>query len=215
MLSSWELRWLYDGSVPDPVMKWFETGLGMANHLPLDAELPRDDYYLPLKGTDSIGIKLSRGRLELKRRSKNFKYTDQGGISGRAEYWSRWAWNDKKRGARVQEVMDRFDWVRVNKRRIQRKYNITKGQLTEIPNIRSDAECAIEITSLELPNSHWWSLAIDSYGDQGRANRKNLSLAVNLLLSYFPIAKPMFDWSYGYPKWILMMLNETTMINNK
>ena len=68
MLIYFELRWFYTNTVPEPVEEWFRNGLGVANCLPLNPEPPRDDYYLPIEGSDSLGIKLSRKRLELKER---------------------------------------------------------------------------------------------------------------------------------------------------
>ena len=123
VLISFELRWFYTDRVPEPVEKWFRNGLGVSNSLPLNPEPPRDDYYLPIEGSDSLGIKLSRKRLELKERrqdSKNFYI--EGGISGLAEYWTGWEWYDNNPGLGLEALLNRFNWIKVNKNRLQRKY---------------------------------------------------------------------------------------------
>lgn len=99
MLFSFELRWFYTGRIPESVEGWFRTGLGFSNSLPLNPELPREDYYLPAEDSDSFGIKLSRKRLELKVRHQDSKhFYDDSGICGIAEYWTRWEWNDENPG---------------------------------------------------------------------------------------------------------------------
>ena len=102
----------------------------------------------------------------------------------------------------MEALLNRFNWIKVNKNRLQRKYKISSEGLSEILNTRLDAECAIEITRLELDGHPWWSLGLDSYNDYVHGY-KNLLTAANLLLSNFPIAKPKTDHSYGYPNWIL------------
>jgi hypothetical protein len=203
VLISFEVRWFYADRVPEPVEKWFRTGLGVANSLPLNPEPPREDYYLPVEGSDFLGIKLSRKRLELKERRQDSKhFYVEGGISGLAEYWTRWEWNDNNPGLGLEALLNRFNWIRVNKSRLQRKYIVLSDGLSEIPNTRFDADCAIEITGLELHGYPWWSLGLDSYSDYAWSYR-NLSVAAIQLLSNFPMAKPKMDHSYGYPNWIL------------
>lgn len=203
MIFSFELRWFYTDRIPEPVEGWFRTGLGFANSLPLNPELPREDYYLPIEASDSLGIKLSRKRLELKERRQDSKhFYGDSGISGIAEYWTRWEWNDNNPALGLEALLKRFNWIKVNKSRLQRKYMILSEGLSEIPNTRVDAECAIEITGLELHGHPWWSLGLDSYSDYEQGY-KNLSIAANQLLSNFPMAKPKKDHSYGYPNWIL------------
>jgi len=202
MLFSFELRWFYRGKIPEPVEEWFTSGLGIANSLPLNPELPREDYYLPVEDSDSLGIKLSRKRLELKQRHQDIKHLGVSGISGIAEYWTRWEWNDNNPELGLEPFLNRFNWIKVNKSRLQRKYMILGERLSEIPNTRVDAECAIEITGLELLGDLWWSLGLDSYSDYVQGY-KNLSIAANQLLSNFPMTKPKKDHSYSYPNWIL------------
>lgn len=203
MLFSFELRWFYADTIHEPVEEWFRTGLGIADSLPLNPELPREDYYLPIEGSDSLGIKLSRKRLELKERRQDAKqFYGDSGISRIAEYWTRWEWNDNNHGLGLEALLKRFNWIKVNKNRLQRKYKISSGGLREILNTRLDAQCAIEITRLELYGHLWWSLGLDSYGDYVHGY-KNLLKAANQLLSNFPMAKPKMDHSYGYPNWIL------------
>lgn len=74
--------------------------------------------------------------------------------------------------------------------------------LNEVPNTSVDADCAIEITGLEIHGHPWWSLGLDSYSDYEQGY-KNLSVVANQLLSSFPMTKPKKDQSYGYPNWIL------------
>jgi len=83
VLFSFELRWFYRDTIPEPVEEWFRTGVGFVDNLPLNPKLTREDYYLPIEGSDSLGIKLSRKRLELKERHQDSKhFYGDGGING-------------------------------------------------------------------------------------------------------------------------------------
>jgi len=77
-----------------------------------------------------------------------------------------------------------------------------KRGIEEIPNTSIHAECAIEITGLEIYGRPWWTLALDSYGDYEQGY-KNLSIAADQLLASFPVTKPKKDHSNSYPNWIL------------
>jgi len=203
VLFSFELRWFYRDGIPKPVEDWFKSGLSYGNSLPLNPELPREDYYLPVEDSDSLGIKLSRKRLELKERRQDTKdFYSENGIRGVAEYWTRWEWNDNHPELGLEGFLNRFNWIMVKKNRLQRKYMILDDGLSEIPNTRIDAECAIEITALELHGDPWWTLGLDSYSDYEQGYKK-LLIAANQLLSNIPMAKPRKNDSYSYPNWVL------------
>ena len=79
---------------------------------------------------------------------------------------------------------------------------ILRAGLGEILNTRVDAECAVEITELEIHGRPWWSLGLDSSSDYEQGY-KSLSIASKQLLVSYPMTKPKEDHSYSYPRWIL------------
>jgi len=200
MLRSLEIRWFYGNTVPNSVIHWFEADL--PGKIPLTPEPSREDYYLSLKETDSLGIKLSRNRLQIKRRTKTFDFFLEGGTKiGRAEYWIRLDLYDKLPKRELLPLLARFDWILVNKGRIQRKYKFLKNALVQVPSIQLDPDCAIEITKLTLNNMSSWTMAVEVF-DIGHLTSKRLSAAVKILLSRYPLNLDLTD-SYSYPGWLL------------
>src|SRR6476661_1712270 len=91
MLESVEIRWFFQGQMPDKL----HSILG-------DSDIQskwesRSDYYLLIEKCDNLGIKLRNSRLELKwlKKSTNFNLP-QLNVTGQIEHWIRWEWNDTK-----------------------------------------------------------------------------------------------------------------------
>src|SRR5215471_13262181 len=97
MLPTVEVRWFYEGDIPETTLQRFRSG-----ELPQDKGTveERKDVYLYLSGEDSLGIKL-RGvntqrendadQLEIKRRElEGSVLTFIPGVTGRLERWMKW-----------------------------------------------------------------------------------------------------------------------------
>ena len=71
MLITAEIRWFLRGTLPAEVSRWFEGVCGNATRYP-----PRVDLYLALPETDTVGVKLREGLLEVKRKDGDLGLLD-------------------------------------------------------------------------------------------------------------------------------------------
>jgi hypothetical protein len=201
MLRSLELRWFYKGTIPKKIINWFYE---LPGTLGVESEPPRNDYYLSAKGLTSLGLKLSRKRLEIKVREKDFNFVSSNGRNiGIAEYWTRYEWSEKYPLTEADPILQKFDWVKVKKSRHQRKYRIENDLLVQVPVLDFNAHVAIEIVSLNVNEQSWWTLALDSY-DKGEDMQNKLEFMANILLSNLLIENERSN-SYGYPTWLLQL----------
>ena len=204
MLESLEIRWFFQGRIPDNFYLIFNDSDDQTKWE------TRSDYYLLNEYGDNIGIKLRNSRLELKwlKRSNNFALP-QLNIDGKIEYWVRWAWNDTKSFNDVLQFI-RFNedspWIKIDKSRFQKKFKIQDDSLAEVQSESVYYDFAIEITKLKTFEQYWWSIAFDSFLKEryeyffSQLIKRYLNKEVQSLLK--------LDSSYSYPTWISKMRNE-------
>ncbi len=198
MLESTELRWFYEDHLPLNLDKVFKSLKLQSNY-----EV-RSDYYLLIKNCDYIGIKLRNSRLEIKWRKYDQLFDlSKLNISGKIEHWIRWEWNDIQPFKDIVQFLqiNKVDpWVKINKKRLQKKFNIQNKTLIEIASNEQSSDCAMEITELRVNNQIWWSVGFDSFTSHNRITFIKQIIETQLV-DQFQI-KLQLEQSYGYPKWL-------------
>ncbi|MGZ5550837.1 MAG: hypothetical protein ACXW07_08790, partial [Nitrososphaeraceae archaeon] len=132
MLRSLELRWFFKGILPIDIYQWFTDILpGNEKY----EEKPRVDYYLTTQ-SDDLGVKFSRQQLQVKIRKDNIDFSlNDNNIQGSLEYWIRYDWNDLhiNENTKIDNLNDRFSSMKIDKKRLIRKYKILDNQLIHVP----------------------------------------------------------------------------------
>ena len=198
MLESVEIRWFFQGQIPDKLHSILDD-----SYIQSKWE-SRSDYYLFIDKCDNIGIKLRNSRLELKWLKKsNIFALSQLNVDGKIEYWIRWEWNDTKSFNDILQFIHLnkdIPWVKIDKNRLQQKFNIHDNSLVDVSSESVHFDFAFEITQLKSYEQSWWSIAFDSF-----LKEKNEYFFTQLIKKYmnneFQILLKSIS-SYGYPKWI-------------
>ena len=161
MLRSLELRWFFKDILPIDIYQWFTDILpGNEKY----EEKPRVDYYLTTQ-SDDLGVKFSRQQLQVKIRKDNVDFSlNDNNIQGSLEYWIRYDWNDLhiNENTKIDNLYDRFSSMKIDKKRLIRKYKILDNQLIHVPlSNTNDIQCSIEITKINVKEQVWSTLGFD------------------------------------------------------
>lgn len=196
MIESTEIRWFFKGNIPFNI-DWSKDVAGHNN-----SPESRVDYYLLIRGVDYVGIKLRNSRLEIKWRRNVYEYESSNfQIGGLKENWIKWDWNNKLTYLEFDQVFKKNEqnpWVKVHKKRIQKKFNIYDHQLISVPRSELYSDFALELTELVANNQVWWSIGLDSFS--GKDSPYFEQIIVEYLKPYNP--KLIKESSYGYPHWL-------------
>lgn len=162
MLESIEIRWFFKGNLPFNV-NWSDDIDSQNNTVE-----SRIDYYLLIPDNDYIGIKLRNSRLEIKWRRKVNEFNSSNlTVSGFSENWLKWDWNNNQSSHTAMDHVfkknDQNPWVKVHKKRSQKKFNIYDNKLISISPRELYSDFALEITELVANNQSWWSVSLDSF----------------------------------------------------
>lgn len=144
MLSTWELRWFRQGTLPQDVENWFITDCpGKLFGTPEK----REDFYLYIPECQYLNLKLRQGNLEMKWRKSEVgleQFGEHG--EGKVEKWSKWICQDPNQQTFIPvNAQNKKPWIRVKKIRSQRLYQ----------------DISVEITQLHTRNEFWWSMALE------------------------------------------------------
>jgi hypothetical protein len=170
---------------------------------------PRTDYYFRLSGSDSLGIKLREGKIEVKPRLRQHGVvTLHERVSGLVEEWRKWSYElaDTGTDSTHKRFPDSF-WIGVDKVRTLCKYEVTSGR--EILAVPADAfpdeGGQLELTRLAVLGDEWWTMGFEAWG-QKCPMQENLNLVMGHVLA--DSEPPVFDAedSYSYPKWLAQVL---------
>jgi len=155
MLESTEIRWFFKGSISSNISKI------LAETSP-DVYESRTDYYLFIQGCDNVGIKIRNSRLEIKWRRDVQPYDeDKLNISGNIERWKRWEWTNQTASIEIEQLTNGGDvnpWVKVDKKRIQKKFNLRDNILVAVPSGELHSDFAMEVTELKSNGKSWWTI---------------------------------------------------------
>jgi len=220
MLRSLELRWFYKGILPISVYQWF-TDILPGNEK--SEEKPRTDYYLAPQSID-LGVKFSRQQLQVKIRTDNVYFTlNNNNIQGSLEYWIRYDWDSlhNQENTKTDKLYDRFSSIRIDKKRLIRKYKILDNQLIQIPLTNmTDTQCSIEITKIKVKEQAWYTLGFDWFLYNNKkpesafiadyiTNNKTLNKTIEELFNQYPDFKITQKLnSFGYPYFLSKISKE-------
>lgn len=219
MLRSLELRWFFKGILPIRVYQWFTDILPGNEKF---EEKPREDYYLATQSID-LGVKFSRQQLQVKIRKYNVGFTlNNNNIQGSLEYWIRYDWDylHNKENTKRDKLYDRFSSIKIDKKRLIKKYKILDNQLIQIPiQNTTDTQCSIEITKINVKEQTWSTLGFDWFLNNKIpestfivdyiSNNKTFNKTIEELFNQYPDLKiTQIPNSFGYPSFLSKISKE-------
>ena len=191
--TSAEVRWFFDGDIPQTVGEWFK-----ASKLRAAAE-KRTDTYLIYPIATSCGVKFRENKFEIKVLAQDIGVKKLApNVVGVVEIWEKWSTKGKAIGQFRQEVTgDAAIWLDVKKKRVTRKYSVDGASIKEVDASSRDGVgdngCNVELTTVKIDKDTYWSLAFDSFGEGEVDNLvDNLVRTVGIVLSESecPLANP-------------------------
>lgn len=189
MLTTLELRWFCDGTLPTEVENWFNNDcpgkpLGMAES--------REDVYLCTPECDYLNIKLRQGSLEVKWRKAELGSLRFGNAwEGKVEKWLKWICKDSdQQSIMPADIVGKKVWVVVKKKRVQRLYN----------------GMAYELTQLNVQNDNWWSIAFEMTADNTH-QMDNFKRVVSDVSKTYRGQQLVVDSSFAYPHWLAVAIS--------
>ncbi len=200
MYPTTEVRWFRAGEIPSSAWKWFKNCPG-----PLQNQLTRIDYYLPLFFTSDLGVKFREGQLEIKiLRDKLGVSRLHGNVTGHLQCWQKWGFNVAGANDSLGNSGQPFsDWLPVQKSRSLRRYRLDEvGQV--LPAAAEDISpdsCSLEMTMIQSKGLLWWSLAFETYGI-GKEISSSLELITAQLFDIGESPSLAEVDSMSYPDWI-------------
>ncbi len=202
-----ELRWFFKGTVPADVWNWFNQRFPAARP---QKEKSRQDLYFIVRDREDLGLKLSRGRLELKCRQESQPFSlPEPGVAGAAETWSKQEWRCGKEYAETLAMAfgkpNLKGWrVEVQKNRSMRKYQVDAlGMISALPGDQpAERLFKVELTSLMKHDRPWWTLGMEIAGEPPNL-QEIFAMVVQTLLDGHPELDLHPDRSYGYPHWLM------------
>lgn len=154
-----EIRWFFEGSIPDLVKD---------NFLRKDRYVfqNREDVYKKFLKTSNTGVKIRDGKFEIKplvKESEIFKINEE--ASGNVEIWEKWS--SPHVPINFNDSDNENQWLKVRKQRYLRKYHLVDHQILEInPEEELTAGCNFELTSLNTHNKDYWTMSFEAYKER-------------------------------------------------
>ena len=193
-----EVRWFYQGALPDEIGKWFDK-VGER----LEKIDTRSDVYLQSSSPD-VGVKLRQGNLEVKYRQQELgRFAIDGMGNSRIEQWSKWICMDDGAGLSPTKLADKPGWLKVDKIRDRRLYRVEFGEQIELTQLATPTAdiAAIELTQLQVLDQNWWTVACEYFGKDLDIDRQFLPL-VRMLCAGSSLSGDRVRVSCGYPQWL-------------
>jgi hypothetical protein len=204
MFATVEVRWFFEGRVPEGVAEWFRRGVYGPDEQPR-----RVDHYLRLGETESLGIKLREGRIEIKQRHRPHgvvRFHER--AAGLVEGWRKWSLPLAGVGEGLAHALvPDSAWMAVQKERSLRNYRLgSGGQLVPVPGVAYPGQgCGAELTTVEAGGAVWWSLAFEAFGPESSL-QENLVSGIEHLFAREGVPFPLdARASYGYPRWLALL----------
>ncbi len=200
MLTSVEVRWFFEGPIPDEMEKWFCRG-GLLNKA-----APREDHYVLFPAPLGLNVKLREGRLEIKSLVKALGARSfAADVSGNVQMWEKRSGGDAafKEFERLRTSSPDL-WIAVTKERTLRKFSPGGDSIKEVAagTVFLSNGCNVELTKITVKGSDSWSLAFEAYGDPARVEESLMRVAALVLSDkrhpqFFSAAN-----SHSYPEWL-------------
>jgi hypothetical protein len=209
-----EIRWFFNGLIPAEVENWFTDQLPGNNLL---HEKPRTDTYFIVQERDDLGLKLSRGSLELKWRQESEPFSlSAPALAGVKETWIKEKWKyAKKHGDKIASGFNKprlKGWrVEIPKQRAVREYRADSAdkitaltQFLNFDNLTGEDYAPvvkIEMTTLSKLGKPGWTLGLEAAGEPQTLHQV-FEQAVHDLLKDYPQSNLQSSHSCGYPWWV-------------
>ena len=198
MLITAEIRWFLRDALPVEVSRWFEGVCGTATRYP-----PRVDLYLALPETDTVGVKLREGLLEVKRRDGDLGLLDlHPNVEGHGNTWTKWSFPASMEEGHLGDLAPNAPgWLAVAKTRRLSTLTISPdgGVDLAIEGPTFGRACWVELTEVRMDHDEWWSLGFEAVGPKERL-RDDLQRAAQ---HFFGLSDPptlTADTSFAYPR---------------
>lgn len=202
MFSSCEIKWFFEGSVPQQVRDWYLAG----GHEP-DRQTPRTDHYLHLPNNDGLGVKLREGRIEIKQRfglRRGVQPVEK--VNGLMEHWRKWSFPVQEDSFMPDVSYIDENWLAVRKARMLKIFHISENGefLAGKAGEGYERACGWELTELSLEGKEQkhWTLGLEAFGSEEQLSDTLLKVAEFIFQSK-NTPELTSENSYGYPKWLL------------
>ena len=207
METTLEIRWFAPGPAPGALAGWFDD-------LGAPAPSHRTDTYLLLAGADDLGLKLREGgeAFELKRRR------DDGGdagldisAEGTPELWQKWSFPVDDASCRAAALgLPASSLVDVEKERRLLTYRLASDGAIALVKDREGEGCSVELTTLMVKGSDWWTFGFEAFGDEARLTDA-LTATASAFFAGTTVAKILaLAPSCGYPAWLATVTAAST-----
>ena len=205
-----EVRWFFEGPVPDAIEQWFGRSDSACT------ASPREDHYVMFPASLGLNVKLREGRLEVKSLVKVLgARTFSADVAGNVQVWEKWSGGDAavKEFERLRTSTPDL-WIAVTKQRTLRKFSPDDGSIREVQagEVFLQEGCNVELTRITAVGSSYWSLAFEAYGDPSRVEASLLAVAEHVFSDSHrprPSKKSAFSAdpfsaanSHSYPEWL-------------
>jgi hypothetical protein len=202
-----EVRWFFEGPVPDEIERWFCRG-GLAL-----AAAPREDHYVTFPASLGLNVKLREGRLEIKTLVKTLgprSFTAD--VAGNVQVWEKQFSEDTAftEFERLRTSAPHL-WVAVGKERTLRKFSLNGNSLKEVDagQVFLSEGCNVELTKIAVAGSDHWSLAFEAYGDPARVEGILMKAATHLMTNLrYSSGRFSANNSHSYPEWLERFLKK-------
>lgn len=195
MLTTFEVRWFYTGPLPEAIQEWFEY------FEPAD-QPPRTDYYLNMKDSAGVSIKLREGSIQIKPEKENFGVhsflKDVGGV---VKHYEKWSFPVTSNAEWAEMIRKPDIWVPVNKIRKLLRFTLEGGFPDSIgKEEQPDEGCEVELSKVDVVDESYWSLAFEAHGSDAKGN---LGKTINELFHNKSCPVPLSEEnSFGYTRLI-------------
>ena len=201
MLTSVEVRWFFEGPIPDEMEQWFCRGVL------LNKAAPREDHYVLFPAPLGLNVKLREGRLEVKSLVKALGARSfEADVSGNVQMWEKRSGGDTafKEFERLRTGSPDL-WIAVTKERTLRKFSPDGDSIKEVAagKVFLSDGCNVELTKITVRGSASWSLAFEAYGDPARVEESLMRVAERVLSDKHRPRNPLsIANSHSYLEWL-------------
>lgn len=193
-----EVRWFVEGPLSPRILHGFLQG-------EKDDPQARLDRYLLFPGCQSVGVKEREGRFEIKARWRSAEIARFAeNVVGRCDGWAKWSYGRPP----VTHWLDALSrepegWIEVQKTRWLLQFSMDVGAPELVgPDAQPSEGCGIELTSIRVRESCWWSVGLEAFGTRDRL-RTNLFTVAEHFLPSWELSPPLgVVNSCAYPAWL-------------
>ena len=178
MFTTAEVRWFFEGPLPEEVKQWF-----CRSSLALNPA-PREDHYLLFPAALGLGLKLREGRLEIKHLVESLRVrTFMADVAGTVQVWKKDAYGEPAKEFERLRTSAPHLWIAVRKERTLRRFSLEDASIGEVPADRVFLRdgCNAELTMITVGGSAYWSFNFEAYGNPTRVADFLQQVAIHVL----------------------------------